>query len=46
MFHVEQLRWNDANGTKSSGRNYTLDYDTSTCQSNTTTPDGNSTSVM
>jgi hypothetical protein len=46
MFHVEQLRWNDANGTKSSGRNYTLDYDTSTCQSNTTTPDGNSTSVI
>jgi uncharacterized protein (UPF0333 family) len=41
MFYAEQLVWNNANGTKSTGQNYTLVFNGSTCQ-----PNNNSTSVV
>jgi len=37
MFYAQQLRWNDFNGTMSSGRNYSLNYNASSCNSNATT---------
>lgn len=41
MFYAEQLRWHKANGTTLTPRNYSLNYDASTCKQD----DGNSTSV-
>jgi len=40
MFYAQQLRWNDVNGTKSSGRNYTLNFNASSCTPSATTPNG------
>jgi hypothetical protein len=43
MFYAEQLVWNNANGTKSTGQNYTLNMTASSCQPTT---NNNSSSVM
>jgi hypothetical protein len=36
MFYAKQLRWNDVNGTKANGRNYSLDLGASSCQPSVT----------
>ena len=33
MFYAEKLVWNNANGTKATGQNYTLNIPASSCQS-------------
>jgi hypothetical protein len=43
MFYAEQLVWNNVNGTKATGQNYTLNIPASSCQPNQT---NNSSSVM
>ncbi len=46
MFYAEQLVWNNANGTKSTGQNYTLNMTASSCQPNPPTKNNTSSSVM
>ncbi|CAF0983529.1 unnamed protein product [Rotaria sp. Silwood1] len=45
MFYAKSLYWNDATGALPSARNYSLDFNKSSCQPNVT-PDGNNNSVI
>ncbi len=46
MFFVNNLTWNDNNGAKASNRGYNLNLNASSCIPNTTTTNGNHSSVM
>jgi hypothetical protein len=46
MFFVNNLTWNDNNGAKASNRGYNLNLNASSCIPNTTTTNGNQSSVV
>ncbi len=46
MFYAQQLTWNNVNGSKTTGQNYTLNYGASSCQPNLVNPNQNLSSIM